>query len=77
MQLRTYLLLCLYATAAAAFCAAWLIASNDPTAGHGELIERNQGTQRRNRAAALTSALSPYAGSLLPSAATHHNRTTT
>lgn len=40
MQLRTYLLLCLYATAAAAFCAAWLIANNDPTAGHGELIER-------------------------------------
>ena len=40
MQLRTYLLLCLYATAAAAFCAAWLIASNDPTAGHGELIEQ-------------------------------------
>ena len=40
MQLRTYLLLCLYATAAAAFCAAWLIAKYDPTAGHGELIER-------------------------------------
>ena len=52
MQLRTYLLLCLYATAAAVFCAAWLIASNDPTAGHGgklieQIKERNAAIERQ------------------------------
>jgi hypothetical protein len=51
MQLRTYLLLILYATAAAAIGAAWLIAKFDPTAGHGELMEnirqRNAEIQRQ------------------------------
>jgi hypothetical protein len=45
MSLRTYLLLLLYASAAAAIGAAWLIASNDPTARHGEVMEQ---IQRRN-----------------------------
>ena len=51
MQLRTYLLLILYATAAAAIGAAWLIAKFAPTAGHGELMEsirqRNAEIQRQ------------------------------
>ena len=51
MQLRTYLLLILYATAAAAIGAAWLIAKFDPTGGHGELMEnirqRNAEIQRQ------------------------------
>ncbi len=45
MSLRTYLLLMLYASAAAAVGLAWLIASNDPTARHGEVMEQ---IQRRN-----------------------------
>ena len=40
MSLRTYLLLVLYASAAAAIVAAWVIASFDPTARHGEVMER-------------------------------------
>ena len=40
MSLRTYLLLLLYASAAAAIGAAWLIAKFDPTAGHGELMDK-------------------------------------
>ena len=40
MSLRAYLLLLLYASAAAAFGAAWLIASNDPTNRPGEVIQR-------------------------------------
>lgn len=40
MQLRTYLLLILYASAIAAVAAAWLIASFDPTARHGELMDK-------------------------------------
>ena len=45
MSLRTYLLLLLYASAAAAFCAAMLIAKYDPTARHGEVMEQ---IERRN-----------------------------
>lgn len=40
MQLRTYLLLVLYASAIAAVAAAWLIASFDPTARHDELMDK-------------------------------------
>jgi hypothetical protein len=52
MQLRTYLLLILYATAAAAIGAAWLIAKFDPTAGHGgklieQIKERNAAIERQ------------------------------
>ena len=45
MSLRTYLLLLLYASAAAAIGAAWLIAKYDPTARHGQVMEQ---IQRRN-----------------------------
>ena len=45
MSLRTYLLLVLYASAIAAVAAAWVIASFDPTARHGEVIEQ---IERRN-----------------------------
>ena len=40
MTLSTYLRILLYGSALFVLGSSWLIISNDPTAGHGELIER-------------------------------------
>lgn len=40
MSLNNYLRVLLYGSTLAAIGATWLIVSNDPTAGHGQLMEQ-------------------------------------